>query len=166
MGKKNSSIKLFLSNRLENLAEALIENIERDRLSPMQPEVILVQSRGMARWLNLQRARRCGIQLNSQYVFPRVLIDRLIDGVLPDYKTAEKSAFNRDSLKWFIFENLPSMGKLEGAEPIRHYLEKSETSSSLLRRYLLAEKMAYLFDQHQVYRPDLLGQWESSPTPE
>ncbi len=166
MGKKNSSIKLFLSNRLENLAEALIENIERDRLSPMQPEVILVQSRGMARWLNLQRARRCGIQLNSQYVFPRVLIDRLIHGVLPDYKTAEKSAFNRDSLKWFIFENLPSMGKLEGAEPVRHYLEKSEPASSLLRRYLLAEKMAYLFDQHQVYRPDLLEQWESSPTPE
>ncbi len=159
-------MELFLSNRPENLAEALIENIERDRLSPMQPEVILVQSRGMARWLNLQRARRCGIQLNSQFVFPRVLVDRLIQAVLPDYKTAEKSAFNRDSLKWFIFENLLSMGKLEGAEPIRHYLEKSETASPLLRRYLLAEKMAYLFDQHQVYRPDLLEQWESSPTPE
>ncbi len=166
MSEKKSSIELFLSNRLENLAEALIENIESDRLPPMRPEVILVQSRGMARWLNLHRARRRGIQLNSQYVFPRALIDRLINAVLPDYQTAEKSAFNRDSLKWFIFENLPSMGQLGRAEPIRHYLEKSGSASPHLRRYLLAEKMAYLFDQHQVYRPDLLEQWESSPTPE
>ena len=131
MSEKKSSIELFLSNRLENLAEALIENIESDRLPPMRPEVILVQSRGMARWLNLHRARRRGIQLNSQYVFPRALIDLLIHAVLPDYQAAEKSAFNRDSLKWFIFENLPSMGQLGRAEPIRHYLEKSGTASPL-----------------------------------
>ncbi len=166
MGEKNTPMELFLSNRLEDLAEALIENIEGDRLPPMQPEVILVQSRGMARWLNLQRARRHGIQLNSQYVFPRFLVDRLIQAILPEHKSAERSAFNRDALKWFIFENLPSMGKLRRAEPIRSYLEKSGTAAPLMRRYLLAGKMAYLFDQHQVYRPDLIEQWESSPTPE
>lgn len=166
MSEKKSSVELFLSNRLENLAEALIENIEGDRLPPMQPEVILVQSRGMARWLNLHRARRRGIQLNSQYVFPRALIDRLIHTVLPDHKAADESAFNREPLKWFIFEHLPFMGQLGRAEPIRSYLEKSGTASPLLRRYLLAEKMAYLFDQYQVFRPDLLEQWESFPSPE
>ena len=166
MVSRASSIELYLSNRLENLVEALIENVERDRLPPMQPDVILVQSLGMARWLDLQRARRCGIQLNSQFVFPRFLIDRLLNAVLPDHKTPDWSVFSRDPLKWHIFDNLPALGKLSGAEAIQGYLEESETASPQLRRYLLAEKMAYLFDQRLVYRPDLLEQWESSPNPE
>ena len=69
------AFNLYTSNRLEVLAERLAENTHVEPLSsPFEPEIILVQSRGMERWLALQLARRKGISANIHFPFPNAFL--------------------------------------------------------------------------------------------
>ena len=55
-------LRVYHSNRLDVL-EALMEFIvERERLDdPFEPEMVLVQSTGMAQWLQMSLSRKFGI---------------------------------------------------------------------------------------------------------
>ena len=58
-------LRVYHSNRLDVL-EALMEFIvERERLDdPFEPEMVLVQSTGMAQWLQMSLSRKFGIGAN------------------------------------------------------------------------------------------------------
>ena len=47
------TLKLFTSNRLETLADELAEVIRTPLASPFDKEVLVVQSRGMERWISM-----------------------------------------------------------------------------------------------------------------
>jgi exodeoxyribonuclease V gamma subunit len=57
-------IHLYTGNRLEILADKLAELLNSDPLPPLEKEIILIQSRGMARWLALKTAGRLNIWAN------------------------------------------------------------------------------------------------------
>jgi len=65
-------LKLHTSNRLETLAESLAKTLRRPLRFLFQPELVMVQSQGMARWLKLQLAARHGICANYSFPFPKV----------------------------------------------------------------------------------------------
>jgi exodeoxyribonuclease V gamma subunit len=65
-------MKLYTSNRLEQLANQLAAALDAPLNSPLAREVIVVQSRGMARWLSLQIAQISKICMNCEFPFPRV----------------------------------------------------------------------------------------------
>ena len=78
------NLKLYASNRLENLAQALAEGVRRPLRSPLEPETILVRSQGMARWLKLQLARHHGICSNCRFPFPRAFSCEALKPALGD----------------------------------------------------------------------------------
>ncbi len=57
-------LNLFTSNRLEILVEKLAELLSKPLASPLQQEIILVQSKGMERWVSTELARNNGIFAN------------------------------------------------------------------------------------------------------
>jgi Exodeoxyribonuclease V, gamma subunit len=67
-----TTLRLHTSNRLETLTESLAETLRRPLRSPLQPELVMVQSQGMARWLKLQSAARHGICANYSFPFPKL----------------------------------------------------------------------------------------------
>ena len=78
------NLRLYTSNRMENLVEALTESVRRPLRSPLEPETILVQSQGMARWLKLQLATSHGICSNYLFPFPRAFSYEAFKAVLGD----------------------------------------------------------------------------------
>ena len=68
-------LRVYHSNRLDVL-EALMEFIvERQRLDdPFMPEMVLVQSTGMAQWLQMTLAARFGIAANIEFPLPASFI--------------------------------------------------------------------------------------------
>jgi exodeoxyribonuclease V gamma subunit len=50
------NLNIYLSNRLEILVEQLAQIIRTPLSSPLIPEIILIQSRGMERWISLELA--------------------------------------------------------------------------------------------------------------
>ena len=89
-------LRLYTSNRMENLAESLAEGVLRPLRSPFEPEIILVQSQGMARWLTLQLAQRHGICSNCQFPFPRAFSYAAFRAILPSLP--EEAAYESEVL--------------------------------------------------------------------
>ena len=149
-------LKLYTSNRLEALVGRLEEVLRVPLEDPMAPEIILVQSRGMERWVSLELARRLGICANIRFPFPNHFIDGVFRVVLPDMPCTE--AFDPEVLAWRVMGLLPRCLGEEGFEPLRAYLSDDGRG---FKRYQLSRIIAGLFDQYLVYRPDMMIGWES-----
>ena len=149
-------LRLFTSNRLENLAEALAEGVRRPLRSAFEPETILVQSQGMARWLKLQLARHHGICCNVRFPFPRAFSYEAFQAVLGDLPA--EAAYDPELLTWQVMKQMPALLGQPGFEALKNYLGTERDSRKL---YQLADRIAYVFDQYLVFRPDLVRQWEA-----
>ncbi len=150
-------LRVYHSNRLDVL-EALMEFIvERERLDdPFEPEVVLVQSTGMAQWLQMSLSRRFGIAANIDFPLPASFIWDMFVRVLPDIPG--ESAFNKQSMSWKLMTLLPEL--IDGDEfvMLRHYLHDDTDKRKLFQ---LASRVADLYDQYLVYRPEWLTRWEA-----
>ncbi|ELI9245016.1 exodeoxyribonuclease V subunit gamma [Escherichia coli] len=150
-------LRVYHSNRLDVL-EALMEFIvERERLDdPFEPEMILVQSTGMAQWLQMTLSQKFGIAANIDFPLPASFIWDMFVRVLPEIP--QESAFNKQSMSWKLMTLLPQLLEREDFTLLRHYLTDDSDKRKLFQ---LSSKAADLFDQYLVYRPDWLAQWET-----
>ncbi|TGB77163.1 exodeoxyribonuclease V subunit gamma [Escherichia sp. E4702] len=150
-------LRVYHSNRLDVL-EALMEFIvERERLDdPFEPEMILVQSTGMAQWLQMTLSQKFGIAANIDFPLPASFIWDMFVRVLPEIP--KESAFNKRSMSWKLMTLLPQLLDREDFTLLRHYLTDDSDKRKLFQ---LSSKAADLFDQYLVYRPDWLAQWEA-----
>ncbi|EOD1045906.1 exodeoxyribonuclease V subunit gamma [Citrobacter farmeri] len=155
-------LRVYHSNRLDVL-EALMEFIvERERLDdPFEPEMILVQSTGMAQWLQMTLSQKFGIAANIAFPLPASFIWDMFVRVLPEIP--KESAFNKQSMSWKLMTLLPQLLDHDDFALLRHYLTDDTDKRKLFQ---LSSRAADLFDQYLVYRPEWLTQWEAGRTVE
>ncbi|MEI8233889.1 MAG: exodeoxyribonuclease V subunit gamma [Verrucomicrobiota bacterium] len=145
---------LHTGNRLESLAAQWAAVTAQPLASPFSREVVLVQSLGMRRWLSLQLAGRLGVCMNAAFPFPRAFLDETLRRLVPDMAPA--AVFAPDTLTWKLHGLLPALLHRPEFAPVRAYVEDGDG----LKRYQLAARLAGLFDQYLVYRPQMLLEWE------
>ena len=144
-------MRLIRSNRTENLADALASLVADAPLGPFEQEAIVVQSRGMERWLTLALAERLGIWSNPSFPFPRALIEQVLGG-LSLGPSEEAKAYDPDRLKWTLAELLRETAPGD----LKAYLGNPADADRVLR---LATTVSAVFDGYVVYRPALLKRW-------
>ncbi|MBF0376354.1 MAG: exodeoxyribonuclease V subunit gamma [Desulfamplus sp.] len=154
-----AGIKLYRSNGIEELADALADNIKHPLSSPLAPEIILVQSLGMAKWLNLEMANRLGVWANSSFVFPNPFINRLFSIVLPNVD--EKLFLEREMMTWIIFDYLINLDQINFNNIFAHLATYCNGEDREFRAFQLARQLAMTYDQYLLYRPDFIYLWES-----
>jgi len=153
-------LRVYHSNRLdvlEELMEYLIE--QHPQPDPFDPEVVLVQSTGMAQWLQMTLAKKFGIAANIEFPLPASFIWDMFVRVLKDIP--QESAFSKQSMSWKLMTLLPQMLERPEFVMLRHYLEDDNDKRKC---YQLAGRVADLFDQYLVYRPNWLARWEAGET--
>ena len=144
---------LYKSNRLEALAEQLADELGRSPLSsPFTTERIVVQTQGMAQWLKLELCQRQGIAANLEFPFPRSFLFELMERVLPE----SPCPIDPTALTWRIMETLKPLLENPAFTEIRKYLSNPADERPLFQ---LADRIANLFDQYSVYRPELIDGW-------
>ncbi|OWY39015.1 exodeoxyribonuclease V subunit gamma [Xenophilus sp. AP218F] len=144
---------LYQSNRLEQLGELFCGMTQAMPLAdPFAAETVIVQSRGMGRWITLDLARRAGVAANLNFVLPAAFAWRLMQQVMPDLP--KKSSFVPEVLAWRLLALLPTLAG-EPFGPLLRYLEGGEGAA-----FELAGKVADIFDQYLVFRPDWIRAWE------
>ena len=164
-----SRLRIFASNRLETLLDALSSDMRADPLGPLEREVIVVQSRGMYRWVTLGLARSLGIAATIATPFPGTFCQALaerVDGsraAAPSerYEPAPGSPYERDALTWLIFALLGTHDRAVSG-PAATYLADDRDQR---KRHQLASRLAERFDEYMLYRPDVLLAWESGKQP-
>ncbi|MEO8780113.1 MAG: exodeoxyribonuclease V subunit gamma [Rhodanobacter sp.] len=152
-------------NRLEDLRDLLAAWLARAPLQPLENELMLVQSNGIAQWLKLALARApadggLGISAAIDVQLPGRFLWTAYRAVLGREEVASTSPFDKSRLVWRLLRLLPQHLDDDGFAPLRDFLRAGTGGDDRLRQYQLALQIADLFDQYQVYRADWLDDWE------
>ncbi|ROL89191.1 exodeoxyribonuclease V subunit gamma [Pseudomonas protegens] len=151
-------------NRLDELRSLVVSWMRRYPLAPLENEIALVQSNGIAQWLKLALAEDpeeddsggCGIAAAIDVQLPGSFMWQLYRLVLGRDEIPPKSLLDKAPLTWRLMRLLPELIDEPHFEPLQRFLTHD---SDLRKRYQLAERLADLFDQYQVYRADWLEDW-------
>ncbi|CAM2153763.1 RecBCD enzyme subunit RecC [Pararobbsia alpina] len=157
-------LMLVHGNRSERLRDLLVQWMKRYPLAPLETEVVLVQSNGIAQWLKLALAEDesesgeggCGIAAALDVSLPSRFIWQVYRSVLGRDAVAEVSPFDRSRLVWRLMRVLPACVGDEVFAPLRRFMHIDDDQR---KRFQLADRLADLFDQYQMYRADWLDAW-------
>ncbi len=147
---------LIKSNRMENLMQAMLQVLSTPLADPMAPEWISVQSRGMKQWVSAQMADAFGVCANVAFKSPREIINWALEG------GTSGTELTPGILTWGLVDALsldwlPSVD-VSAFEAVSHYLESDPGGQ---KQVMLARKLARVMDNYQIFRPQMLLNWEA-----
>ena len=157
MDATNRGMIIYRASRLEALLDpllALMQKFPPERV--LAPHNLIAAHPGMRKWLSRELAIRQGsrgIAANLQIELPSAWLDRLAQHVLGEEAVALRP-YRRDVLRWRIHECLEDIDD----ERVKAYLGGSEAGRAR-RRFQLADRLARIYSQYLVYRPDWLKEW-------
>ena len=136
------------------LFDRLAETLEAAPLPPLQRETVVVsRNAGLRAWLTHALAGRLGCAASLDLPAVVGLVDRLAGTRQGD------QPFEAGPLAWRLAPLLEDLGDDAVYAPLRSYLDKTGQTMPL------ASRLARLFDDYQVYRPDVLAAWERGGDP-
>ncbi|MEX0994539.1 MAG: exodeoxyribonuclease V subunit gamma [Balneolaceae bacterium] len=149
------------SDKLNILANQIAGNLDQtEPADPMTPVTIIVPNRDTARWLSMELAERRGIAANLDYQLPSEWIWNSIRSLRHLKDLPEQLPSDLEPMTWTLFELLREDRVLSQFENLAYYLRRKEEETIENFSWQLAEKLAGVFDQYLVYRPQMLLRWE------
>lgn len=131
----------------------LAKTISKPLSNPLEGEIIVLQSKGMERWVSLELARKNGICSNYCFPFPNAFLQDMFSRVLAD-KMPDERFFDVTAMTWRIMGIIPEIK--DRARDLENYL-KADTEGILL--YQLSSRLANLFDLYTTFRPAMVIEW-------
>ena len=149
-------IVLHQANRLEALADLLAGELFAPDAGqdPLRGQLVVVPNPGTGRWLVQRLAARHGVVANLELPLPATFFWRVVQAWLP---SQELSPFDRETLAWRVQAVLPGLLESPRFAALKRYLAGDDPS---LRLYQLGSRIADLFDQYLVFRPEMVLAWE------
>ncbi|MEY3289885.1 MAG: hypothetical protein RLZZ419_2127 [Pseudomonadota bacterium] len=153
----DSGIAVIHSNKLEELGDVVEYWLREHPLAPLENEVFLVQSNGMGQWLQQSLAKNSalGIAAAIKVQLPSSLIWAVYRSVLGS-QIPKEQLLAKSPLTWRLYRLLPTLITRPEFQILATFLAVDSNSR---KRYQLAEQLADLFDQYQVYRSDWIADW-------
>lgn len=148
-------------NRPESLRDLMLSWMRGHPLAPLENELVLVQSNGIAQWLKLSLAADpaqggVGIAAALSTQLPARALWDVYRTVLGREQVPAESPFDKPLLVWRLMRLLPALLEQPAFAPLRRFLQDDD---DLRKRHQLALRLADLLDQYQVYRADWLARW-------
>ncbi len=150
-------LNTYISNDVENLAGKLAETIKSKPLELYQKESIVVQTEGMNRWLSVKISERNKIFSNFEFFSPNNILFELFK--VANLRSAD--IFNTGNLRWLIYKILGSSDFKKKFTRTFQYFEGDK-----IKQLQLATKLADLYDQYSIYRPDYIRSWNNDKVAE
>lgn len=151
-------LHIIHSNRAERLLTILLDSSSSRPPTGLEPELVLVPGVGMSRWLTYEIARRRGIACNIRFGYLAGYVWELFSSLVPDIPA--ESPFDIEVMAWRLFGLFRDLPAGPSYSSLRAYLEKGDPRSHMA----LARKIAGVFSQYLVYRPDWLETWRGGTT--
>jgi len=149
-------LNLYTSRNLVALSSKLQEKLTGTTDNSFNPSKIIIPSHGIGHWLTLQIAKQQGIAMMLDLQLPSSFMWEIAKKVANNLPT--QSAFSKDILTFRIYALLANLDSLDNANALKNYLIDADNS----KRWLLAGKIADVFDQYLLYRDDVLALWEQN----
>ncbi|MBV1786733.1 exodeoxyribonuclease V subunit gamma [Marinobacterium sp. D7] len=161
MPEQHTGLAIIHANRLETLRDLLVHWMREHPLAPLEEEQVLVQSNGIAQWLRLALAAPtdrggCGIAAGMRLELPSAFLWRAYRAVLGADQVPRHSPYDKPRLRWRLLRLLPGLLHRPEFASLAQYLSADPGER---KAFQLAEHLADLLDQYQVYRADWLKDW-------
>ena len=155
----NKGIAIIHGNKLESLVEVVEHYIKGNPLSPLENETFLIYNNGVGQWLKQYLAQNdnFGIAAGLEVKLPSQFIWEIYRAVLGEKQIPKEQPLAKHPLTWRLYRLLPELIEKEEFKNLKQFLDDDKNE---VKRYQLAEKLAELFDQYQMYRADWLLDWE------
>lgn len=164
-------LTIVSSDQPDTLIERLALDLANAPLGPFDEETILVQSRGTERWIRHELVRRHGCAAGLAFPFAASFFRQLAESLAESPASAGTAAtrattsrtddaFGREALTWQIYDLLEGgLCNETDFETVRAFIMEGAARDS--RKALgLARVLAGRFTEYQLYRPDVLHDWE------
>jgi exodeoxyribonuclease V gamma subunit len=141
-------------SRTEALARELFDALDSERpRDVLAAQTIVVAHPGLGRWLLGEIARRGsrGIAANIDLIQPWQWLERATANALGGQSDP---AFKKENLRWHIHALLPALDDARVQGMI-------DADDGERRRFQLADRLAGVYAQYLIYRPDWIEEWEN-----
>lgn len=146
-------VQLYVSNSLKPLAKQIASDLKQYRNNVFGQQYVVTQTEGMNHWLRLQIAEHLGIAANCRFIKPNDIVSQIYYWL----GGKNKPVFSTDFVKWNLFHFLGDSEFIQRFPDIASYYQSND-----LKQIALATKVADLFDQYQVYRPEIIQEWNQT----
>lgn len=165
------TLHLHRSNDLDALVKVLAALPPLDPPDPFEPETIVLQTRGMERWLTMRLADLRGVFAHGRFLSLDDLFDELMQTLMP---APDAAHWRPGQLVWRIAEVLrgaasdPELSALSAwlastdLGPIAPDAAGPTSASAALPDQIvqLAWRVAEVFHRYALHRPDMVDAWE------
>lgn len=141
---------IISSNRLDQLSAGLAENLAMSDLGVFEKDLVLVQSKAMAKWLKLEIASRNGLAAQVDFLYLKEFISKVLHQLTIK---VNESFWSNETLTWRIFKLLPDFEN-------KYSVLSDYVQDNLNRRHQLSLQIASLLDEYMIYRGEWLLSWE------
>ncbi|MDB5201308.1 MAG: exodeoxyribonuclease gamma subunit [Ferruginibacter sp.] len=148
------AFQLQVSNSLTHLAARLAVHLQTAQPDVFQPVYIVTQTEGMNNWLKLQLAELIGIAANLKFLKPNDLINQIHFMLGHSFS----NALPEENVNWLLYKLLGEDSFINAYPAVAGYYN-SDGPDKDVKRMALAEKLGDLFDQYQIYRPEMISAW-------
>jgi exodeoxyribonuclease V gamma subunit len=157
-------MELHVSSSLEELTFRLVERLRATKKTLFEPSTIVVPNAMVRTFVQFEVARRLGIAANIDFQFLTPFLAELV----PEKKREHARALEKDMLESLLLGILSDDAFVARDElgPVRDYLHAAGVEADVvdLRRVQLAARVAHVFDEYALTRPELLEAWEKGTT--
>jgi len=145
---------LHLSNNMNQLIKnELLPLIDQASADPLIPERIIVQSQGTSAFLKKEITKNRGVICNLDLPFLNNFVNEILEKNLAE--PPEIEFFQPEIMCWQIYSILEDIE--DKYSILNRYIAGRNRD---LKRFQLAEKIARVFDNYQIYRPHIPLKWE------
>ena len=140
------------AERADGLVDALRGLLSDPLPDPFAPEVVVVPTRGVERWLAQRLSLHLGICANVDFASPRRLVADVVaaaSGVSP-----EEDPWPPERLVWPLLEVIDDVMPERWAAQLAAHLDGHPA-----RRFETARNLAHLFARYELHRPELIHAW-------
>src|SRR5690625_1926482 len=118
-------------NRLEDLRQIALDWMTRNPLPPLENDVLLVQSNGIAQWLRMSMAAEpdaggWGIAFGVDVMLPArfqwLAYRRVIEAVEGEGTVPPTSPYDKTRLRWRLMDLIPARSDEPVFQPLKHFL--------------------------------------------
>ncbi len=153
----------YHSNSLSHLFARLSERIGQSDRAPLEADHLILPNNDMGRWVQIHLAKEHGISANLVLEMPSSYMRRCYQHM---FSGEEGAVVDKEHLNWIFYRLLKVYCDEESElKPIKGYIEAGGEQERELRRWQMAERIADVFDQYLIYRPDWISQWSHDQQP-
>ena len=151
-------LNIYKTNRIELITDVLAQELLINPPFITENLSISIQNHFLGKWMRDQITLKNGISALYEFQSLTSFTEELINNI---YKKQKPKSWNYESIKWSIVESFEALGEFKESWPLMNWINKFKENYKILDSeiYTLSGKIAKVYCDYILYRPEIIEKW-------